>query len=186
MAQLSLKVLRRLTPAEWVALGAALLAVLVYLLILGALDRRAERYFLDLRDSDPATYLTQLREAKGFAAYLPEYAALEGFGDYRPKPPSFLVGRWTMRTDTLRLTPGQAPAACTDPATFDFGLFLTLDSGGVALPVQYRLNGDVIEMRTRGDAVFPIALVSYGAQLDHIEFTPPGRKAPVFAYLCGR
>ncbi len=186
MVQFGLKGFRHPTRTEWIATGASLFAVIVYLLILRSLDHRAESYFQDLREGDPATYLTQLREAKGFAAYLPEYAELDGFGEYRPQPPSFLVGRWTMRTEMLRLTPGQAPATCINSATFDFGLFLTVESGGVALPVQYRLNGDVVEMRTRGDAVFPIKLVSYGAQLDHIQFTPPGHKVPVYAYLCGR
>lgn len=186
MAQISLRGIRWPGPRQWLAVGGALVAVAAYLLVLRSLDHRAESYFRDLRDSDPATYLIQLREAKGFAAYLPEYAEIEGFADYRPKPPSFLVGRWTMRDAPLRLTPDQAPAICSDPVTFDFGLFLTVESGGVALPVQYRLTGETVEMRTRGGAVFPIALVSYGAQLDHVEFTPPGRTAPVYAYLCGR
>jgi hypothetical protein len=186
MTQLSLKGIRKVRPAEWAAVGAALAVIIAYLLVLRALDHRAERYFLDLRSSDPATYLTQLREAKGFAAYLPEYTELEGFDAYGARPPGFLVGRWTMRDEMLRLTPGQAPEACTDPVTFDFGLFLAAQSDGKALSVYYRLNGDTVEMKDRNDQVFPIQLVSYGAQLDHIRFTPPGRDAPVFAYLCGR
>ncbi|WP_146111545.1 hypothetical protein [Defluviimonas denitrificans] len=186
MAQISLKGFRRPSRGEWIAAGATLAATLVYFLVLGALDRRAARYFEELRSSDPATYLVQLREAKGFSAYLPVYGELNGYGDYRPQPPVFLVGRWTMREEALRLTPGQAPEVCSDPVTFDFGLLLTVESGGVALPVQYRLNGETVEMRARNDAVFPIKLVSYGAQLDHIEFTPPGHTAPVLAYLCGR
>ncbi len=186
MAQISLKGFSRPSRREWIAAGATLAATLIYFLVLGMLDRRAERYFEDLRESDPATYLNQLRESKGFSAYLPVYGELNGYDQYRPQPPVFIVGRWTMREEPLRLTPGQGPEACTDPVTFDFGLFLTVESGGVALPVQYRLDGEAVEMRARNDAVFPIQLVSYGAQLDHIEFTPPGHTAPVYAYLCGR
>jgi hypothetical protein len=186
VTQLNLTRLQKIRPAEWIAASAVLVAILVYLLVLRALDHRAERYFLDLRSSDPTTYLLQLREAKGFAAYLPEYAELEGFDAYKAQPPNFLVGRWTMRDEMLRLTPGQAPEACSDPVTFDFGLFLAAQADGKALSVFYRLSGDTVEMKTRTDQVIPIQLVSYGAQLDHIRFTPPGRDAPLFAYLCGR
>ncbi|WP_347312942.1 hypothetical protein [Defluviimonas sp. SAOS-178_SWC] len=186
MAQLSLNRMRLPSGTEWIAGGAALLATLVYLFVLHGLDRRAESYFMALRENDPATYLMQLREAKGFDAFLPEYAALEGLGDFTPRTPTFLIGRWTLREDMLRLTPGQAPSACSDPATFEFGLFLMVEAGGPALAVQYRIDGDTVEMRSSAQAVYPIRLVSFGAQLDHIEFTPPGRDTPAFAYLCRR
>lgn len=186
MAQTRLQHLRVPTRAEWLAGGATALAILVYFLVLGAMDGRAARYFEDLRTRDPATYLDQLRETKGFDAFLSEYAAIGGFAEFAPQTPNFLVGRWTMRPEPLRLTPGQAPAECTDPATFDYGLFLAVEGGGPALAVQYRIAGDTVEMRSGEGSVYPIRLVGYGANLDHVEFTPPGRTTPVFAYLCGR
>ena len=186
MAQMSLNRLRKPTRTEWIATLATLAAVLAYVLVLGMLDKRAARYFTELRDSDPASYLLQLRESRGFEAFLEEYTALRHLDTFQPQAPSFLVGRWSMRADILRLTPGQAPERCLNPATFDFGLFLTVETGGVALPVQYRIAGNEVEMRGPGDAIFPIRLVSYGAELDHIEFTPPGHDTPVNAYHCGR
>jgi len=186
MALLRLNRFRRPTTTEWVAGGVTLVAILAYLFVLRALDHRAERYFVDLRESDPATYLTQLREAKGFDAYLPEYAEIARFSDFRQSVPDFLIGRWTMREEMLRLTPGQAPGACSDPATFEFGLYLAAEAGGPAVAVQYRIEGDAVEMRTDDGTVIPIHLAGYGSQVDHIEFTPPGRDTSVFAYLCGR
>ena len=178
--------LRRLNREEWLTASALLLGVVVYLVVLGVLDRRAEAYFLRLRTENPVPYLDQLRESRGFAAFLPAYRELNGFDSFRPQPPNFMVGRWTMRSETLRLVPGTAPDTCSDPVTFDYGLYLTVESGGVALPVQYRIAGDRVEMKSRDDAVFDIDLAIYGSQLDHVEFVPPGRSDKVYAYLCGR
>ncbi|MFZ1726537.1 MAG: hypothetical protein WBO29_11410 [Albidovulum sp.] len=178
--------LRRLSRTEWLSVSAMLVAVVAYLMVLGALDRRAEAYFIQMRTENPVVYLDQLRESRGFAAFLPAYMEMNGFDTFRPQPPNFMVGRWTMRSDTLRLVPGTAPATCSDPVTFDYGLYLTVESGGIALPVQYRIASDKVEMKSRSDAVFDIDLAIYGSQLDHIEFVPPGRSEKVFAYLCGR
>lgn len=166
--------------------GAATLACLGYFGMLWVLDSSAEAYFEDLRQSNPALYLTQLRESEGFEAFLAEYRVLEGYETFHPSVPSFLVGRWTMRSAPIRLVPGTAPAECTDPVTFDYGLFLQVESGGVALAVNYLIEGNTVQMRTGNTGVVPIELVSYGAQLDHIVFVPPGATEPVDAYLCGR
>ena len=186
MAAIRFTRMRRLSRAEWIVAAAALSAIAIYLLVLRQLDHRAAGYLDELREADPTTYLTDLREVRGYDAFLAEYARLEGFEQYRPQPPGFLIGRWTTRDDMLRLTHGQAPTACTDPVTFEYGLFVGKVGEEVSLPVQYRLSDNVAEMRTAEGQVFPIRLISYGARLDHLEFTPPGGAQPVYAYLCGR
>lgn len=157
-----------------------------YFAMLHVLDGRAERYFQRIRQTDPALYLTLLREGGGFGAYLAEYKTLEGYADFRPAPPSFLIGRWSMRDSTIRLPPGTAPSQCTNPVTFDYGLMMGPALGGADVQVEYRIVGDTVEMRLHSGQIIPIRLVSYGAELDHIEFTPPGEHAPVYAYQCGR
>lgn len=186
MAAIRFTRMRRISRAEWIAAIATLSAIAIYLLVLRQLDDRAASYLDDLRRNDPATYLTDLREVHGYDAFLSEYAVLEGFDEYRPQPPGFLVGRWTTRSDMLRLTHGQAPTSCTDPATFEFGRFVGDRAETAPMPVEYRLSGNTVEMRTADDRIIPIRLVAYGARLDHLEFVPPGKDLPVYAYLCGR
>ena len=178
--------MRRPGRAEWIAAGVVMIAIAGYFLLLRHLDERARIYFQHLRDSDPATYLTNLRQARGFDTYLAEYAALEGFDDYSPQVPGFILGRWTMRDAPLRLIPGKGPDACSDPAVFEYGLYLSPETSETSTPVQYRLDGTTVLMRDYNDRVYPIRLIAFGAQLDHLEFVPPGREAPVYAYLCGR
>tara|TARA_B100000378_G_scaffold116565_2_gene93440 strand:+ start:3926 stop:4537 length:612 start_codon:yes stop_codon:yes gene_type:complete len=186
MAAIRFSRMRGLGRVQWIAAAAALSAVAIYLLVLRQLDHRAAAYLEGLRETDPTTYLTDLREVRGYDAFLTEYARLEGFDEFRPQPPGFLIGRWTMRDDMLRLTRGQAPKSCTDPATFEYGLFISARAEIVSLPVAYRLSGSTVEMRMAGDRTLPIRLIAYGARLDHLEFTPPGETRPVHAYLCGR
>ena len=176
MAAIRIRRIQGLSRGERIAVGIALIAIAAYFLLLRHLDGRAEIYFRDLRENDPATYLTNLREAQGFEAYLAEYAVLEGFDEFRPQTPGFLVGRWTMR----------GPDTCSDPAVFEYGLYMSPEAARTSTPVQYRLEGTDVLMRDYSDRVYPISLIAYGAQLDHLEFTPPGRESPVYAYLCGR
>ncbi|HPD93692.1 MAG: hypothetical protein H6900_16860 [Rhodobacter sp.] len=178
--------LKRPRRVQILSAGVFLLAGVVYFGTLHAMDGRAEAYFRQLRQSDPALYLTQVREAQGFDTFLTEYRILNNYEDFHQAPPNFLVGRWTLRPEPIRLSPGTAPSECSDPVTLDYGLFLQLETGGVALPVSYRIEGKTVEMRIAPDSVVPIELVSYGAQLDHIAFTAPGRDAVSYGYLCGR
>ncbi|MEZ5715089.1 MAG: hypothetical protein R3D85_07915 [Paracoccaceae bacterium] len=164
----------------------AVVAIGAYFAVLHALDGRAEAYFTALRKSDPALYLSQLRDARGFPAFLEEYRILEGYDTFKPAAPSFLVGRWTMRNDPLRLTPGTAPAQCSDPVTFDYGIILMADTGEVSLRVSYAIEGQSVLFKAPGIDTFTIDLISFGAELDHIEFRPPGQAESVFAYQCGR
>ncbi len=166
--------------------GVSVLAIGLYFTILHVLDGRAETYFRDLRESNPPLYLTQLRESRGFEAYLEAYRDMNGYDAFKPAAPSFLVGRWTMRPQPLRLTPGTAPSECSAPVTFDYGIILMLESGGGALPVTYGIEGQNVLLKAANIDTFPIRLVSYGGQLDHIEFQPPGMTETRFAYRCGQ
>ncbi len=176
----------RPSRVELFSYGAILGAIAVYFAALHYLDGRAERYFETLREEDPGLYLTQLRENRSFDAYLAEYRIMQGYDDFRPAAPDFLVGRWTMREDQIRLTPGMVPGECSDPVTFDYGILLMLDGSNVALRVNYQIEGQTVLLDSPGIDVFPVDLVSYGARLDHIEFQPPGRSERVYAYNCGR
>jgi len=175
-----------LSRIEALLLVAIAVATVIYFGVLHYLDGRAATYFANLRQTDPAFYLSQLRESQGFADYLAEYRDMEGYVSFKPAAPSFLVGRWTLREEPLRLSPGTAPEQCTDPVTFDYGILLMLESGGSTLRVTYRIEGDTVLLKSAGIGTFSVKLVSYGSQLDHIEFQPPGLSKTYFAYNCGR
>ena len=91
-----------------------------------------------------------------------------------------------MRDEPMRLSPGTTPTECSNPLTLNYGLLLEHDAGGLTLSVQYRINGKIVEVRNAATGIMPIHLVSYGGQLDHIEFVPPGESETVYGYLCGR
>ena len=176
----------RLRPAQIIGLAIALVACVIYFGVLHLLDGRAKSYLEEVRQSNRSMYLTILRQTQGFDTYLAEYTELEGYDSFRPLTPVFLVGRWTMRDEPMRLSPGTTPTECSNPLTLNYGLLLEHDAGGLTLSVQYRINGKIVEVRNAATGIMPIHLVSYGGQLDHIEFVPPGESETVYGYLCGR
>ena len=170
---------------EVLSIGGALIAIPLYLAVLHNLDGRAETYFSNLRETDAELYLTQLRESRGFAAYVDEYREIRGYDEVRTAAPSFLVGRWTMRPEPLRLTPGTPPGRCVDPITFDYGIVLLAQGAEGAFDAGYRIEGQSVRIESPDQRNFSVDLVSYGARLDHLEFHLPGREDAVFAYSCG-
>jgi hypothetical protein len=185
MARLVMPRMRPLTQREWTSALVVLVSIATYFVALMVMDNRAAAYFRETRASDPDLYLEQLRSSRGFEAYLPEYAVLKGFEQFAPHPPAFLIGRWTMRDEPVRLTPGERPAQCSDPITFDYGLILMVEPESVALPVSYRIAEGKIEVRSVRGESFSLSPVSFGGLIEYLEFVPPGRSEPVYAYFCG-
>ncbi|GHG95707.1 hypothetical protein [Pseudodonghicola xiamenensis] len=176
----------RPSRGELLVYGVSLVAIAIYFAVLHDLNGRAESYFKDLRVSNPELYLTQIRESRSFPVYLDEYRTMRGYDSFKPAAPSFLVGRWTMQPEPLRLNPGTTPADCAHPITFDYGILLMLESSSEAFRVSYSIEGQKVLVKEAGLNTFPVDLVSYGARLDHLEFTPPGATEKVYAYECAR
>jgi len=185
MARFATPWMRPLSRKEWISAGAILALVVGYFTTLSEMDGRAEAYFRETRATDPELYLEQLRAGRGFGAFLPEYAELNGFDKLAPHAPDFLIGRWTMRTEALRLTPGERPDKCSDPITFDYGLVLMVEPDSATLPVSYLISDGKVELHNlQNDDIYAVTPISFGSQIDHLEFVPPGRSEPVLAYLC--
>lgn len=185
IAKIKPPALPRLDARQWAGVAVVAAAILGYFAWLYTLEQRSADHFARMRAEDPAVYLEQLREADGFARFLPEYATLTGLDAFKADTPSFLLGRWTMQKAPLRLPPGVVPEQCSDPITFDYGLVLMAEAGGSALSVQYRVADGGVDLKGPTVKDTRIALVSFGALLDHLEFTPPGRETGVYAYRCG-
>lgn len=176
----------RLRRETLLAVLGVLLFGILYVAFLAFQNSRAESYYENLRKTDPVRYLDDLRRNQGFASYLDTYRLLEGYGSPKAAAPSFLVGRWTMRTATMRVTPGSTFSNCSDPVAFEHGL-IEIGAGKERKDFQttYRLRGQEAVLDGPQLDGLKVRLVSYGAAIDHLEFVPPGRDTTVYAYRCG-
>jgi len=174
----------RLRRDTLIALAGVALFGALYFGYLAVQNHRAEAYYENLRKTDPLRYLDDLRKADGFAAYLDKYRLMEGYTQPQPKVPPFIVGRWTMRDAPQRVAPGTVFPDCLNPLTFEHGLMRIGDGPDAkTYQVDYRITGqDLIVSGAVG--WLPIAMVSYGAAIDHLELTPPDANARVYAYRC--
>jgi hypothetical protein len=185
MARLTMPRIRPLSRKEWISTSIVGGLILCYFIGLKIFDNRAETYFRETRTSNPELYLEQLRDLHGFNAYLPEYAVIKKFEVETPRTPEFITGRWTMRDAPMRLTAGTYPEQCSNQITFDYGIILMVEPGATTMRVTYRIADGKVIAHTPTGSIFAITPVSFGAQVDHIEFVPPGRINKVYAYFCG-
>lgn len=184
MARLVMPKMRPLSRKEWATTLVVAGLILAYFIGLKVLDGRAESYFRTTRSTNPDLYLEQLRTGYGFSAFLPEYAALKGYEKSIAQPPEFLLGRWSMRSEALRLGPGESPASCSDPITFDYGVVVMREPESLVLHVDYAIADGAVLVSTDTGQKIAIKPESFGSTLEALRFTPPGRDTPVFAYRC--
>ncbi|MGB8623873.1 MAG: hypothetical protein WCD16_13745 [Paracoccaceae bacterium] len=156
---------------------------IVYLVFLAYQDRRAAAYLEGLRHTDPDGYLEQIRMLDGFSRYAIEFGKLKKFDQFRPAAPAFMVGRWTLRDKPERIPVGTSPN-CSDPITFEYGR-MEVTRDGISLPSEFRLAGQLLEVRPRQGDPITVKLVSFGAAIDHLELIPPERDHLFYAYPCG-
>lgn len=163
---------------------AALAFIVLYAGFLAFQDRLAETRLATLRNTDADAYLDEIRMLEGFDTYVREFQHLKGFDQFRTNAPIFMIGRWTLRDRTERIPVGTMPD-CTDPVIFEYGRF-KVPRDGTDLPASFRLDGQTLIVRPRSGDPIRIDLVSFGAAIDHLKLTPPGREAVSYAYPCGR
>ncbi|MCA8878803.1 MAG: hypothetical protein KDA73_02370 [Rhodobacteraceae bacterium] len=166
-------------------IGAALVATALYFGYLTEQNNRARAFLTGLRQSDPALYLDELRRLDGFNAFLRAYREIRGFSNFGPQPPSFLVGRWTMRNAPVRMLPNTQSAVCPRPFMIDYGHVRITEPKDITDRASYRLSdGNMLEIRTRDHGRLSVQIVAFGSSIDYLVFTPPGADAPVYAYRC--
>ena len=148
-------------------------------------NRLAQERLSSLANTDMVRYLDELRRLEGFDTYLSVYRERMGFADFRPRAPRFLIGRWTLRDEAVRLPPSGSFAECDQPLVIEYGRIAITASPAVAEEAAYRLTEDEeLEVRTERNGVIPITIVAHGTRIDHLELTPPGREDRMFAYPC--
>ena len=182
---LARKMTRRGGPLALAAV--TLFAALIFGGYLEVQNRRAEALFNRLKATDPPRYLDDLRRMEGFDAYVTAYRTLRGFGAFRPEPPRFLVGRWTLRDKPVRLPPSGSFAQCENPLVIETGHIEVGPQSAARLKdtALYRLTETgMLEVKTGEHGLIGVQIVSYGAQIDHLALTPPGEEALLYAYPC--
>ena len=168
-----------------VLLAAGAIAAALFTGYLVVQNRLARERFQALQVSDPPRYLDDLRRLRGFDAFLAAYRQAQGFGAFRLDAPRFLIGRWTMRTERVRLPPSGSFGLCENPLLIEYGHIVFQIDRQRSSAAEFRLTKEgVLEVRTADYGVIPIRIVAYGAQIDHLLLTPPGGEQAVYAYPC--
>ncbi len=163
---------------------AGLIFIALYGVFLTYQERLAEARLAAMRQKDADAYLDEIRMLEGFDTYVREFQQLKGFDSFRTNAPIFMIGRWTLRDSTERIPVGTMPD-CTDPVIFEYGRF-KLPRDGTDLPASFRLDDQTLIVRPRTGDPVRVELISFGAAIDHLRLTPPGREDVSYAYPCGR
>lgn len=163
-----------------------LICAVVYLAFLGYQDDEARIFYQKLQKENPLRYLEDQRARDGFSNFLESYAKIQGYTQPNPAAPSFLVGRWGLRDAPQRIPPGTVEAKCIRPITFERNLIEMREGNKVEhFDVKYQIKGQKVLAIGPKVGTIQVAVVSYGAAIDHLELIPPGQSKKQYAYLCG-
>ena len=127
---------RRLRINAWFAAG-LLVAFGAYVIALTQMQHTTERTYAALRVSDPDLYLAKIRQAEGFRTYLRQFAALKGQTPQAEAPP-FLIGRWALYDQPMRVDDAYVPPICLDDVVIQDGSLRTGRPHRASYPVRYR------------------------------------------------
>ena len=171
----------------FILLGVALLVGYVFLL--EHEERTMDAYYSDLRDSNPARYLTEIRQAHGFQVYLDEYLALNDYKTPTTDVPPFLIGRWSLFEEEKRVGDDFIPSSCLLSLEIEDERLKLLSEDKTVFPVAYTMDGDIATAHRPDGAPVLIQVVAYGSHVHHIEVqnlpgVPASADGPLYGYLC--
>jgi hypothetical protein len=173
---------RRLRINAWFAAG-LLVAFGVYVIALTQMQHTTERTYAALRVSDPDLYLAKIRQAEGFRTYLRQFAALKGQALQAEAPP-FLIGRWALHDQPLRVDDAYVPPMCLDDVMIQDGSIRTGRPQRASYPVRYRVGEAKVTAVRDNAAPIVIVPVGYGVHVNHIEIKLPGSDKTRYGYVC--
>ena len=164
--------------------GLASLALFAgYVFALTQIQHSTEKTYAALRTSDPDLYLSKIRQAEGFRVYLRQFAELKGYATPKLEAPPFVIGRWVLYDQVMRVDDAYVPPDCLDDVVIQDGQIRVGRPKPAEYKVRYVIEGTrVLALRDGGP---PIAIVpiGYGVHVNHIEIMLPGAKQR-FGYLC--
>jgi hypothetical protein len=167
----------------WVAVG-LLAAFGAYVLTLTQIQQTTERTYAELRNTDPDLYLAKIRQAEGFRVYLRLFTELKGYQTPQTEAPPFLIGRWVLHDEPMRVDDAYVPPICLDDIVIQDGNIRTGRPRRTSYPVRYQIQGtNVIAVRENA-APIVIVPVGYGTHVNHIEVKLPGSDKTRYGYEC--
>lgn len=155
----------------------------VYVFALTQMQHSTERAYAELRTTDPDLYLAKIRQVEGFRVFLRQFTELKGYETPKVKAPPFVIGRWVLYDEPMRVDDAYVPPVCLDDIVIQDGLIRT----GRPKPAEYKVryvieDKRVLAVRNAGPAI-AIVPVGYGVHVNHIEVILPGAKLR-YGYLC--
>ncbi len=165
-------------------IGIASLALFAgYVFALTQVQHSTEKTYAALRTSDPDLYLSKIRQAEGFRVYLRQFAALKGYATANAEAPPFVIGRWVLDNELLRVDDAYVPPVCLDDVVIQDGKIRVGRPKPAEYKVRYVMDGArVLAQRDDGPPIV-IVPIGYGVHVNHIEITLPGAKVR-YGYLC--
>ena len=171
----------------WPYLVVALVLIVLgagYVYLLQVEDKQAVTELEQIRENDPVHYLEDVRERKGFQAYLAEVQSKYGFDKFQTNVPTFLIGRWALFDQPKRVGYQFVAEDCSNFVAIEDGKLKVVGVEPAEYPVKYRIAGSTVEAQLADGKIVPIDLVSFGMDLHHIVLTLPGHTKPQYGYLC--
>jgi len=164
--------------------------VVVYIVILNHEERVMEDYYKDLRETDPALYLSEIRQARGFDYFLTEYLRMNDYETPKAEVPPFLMGRWALFGEEKRVGDDFMPESCLNSLEIEDARLKLLEDGEERLfPVRYTMDGNRASAHLEQGQAAHIAVVAYGSHVHHVEVDglPVAGQNPSttwYGYLC--
>lgn len=166
-------------------LGLILLLLFVaYVLVLAQLQRSTEQSYAKLRSSDPDRYLSEVRQAEGFRAYLEKFRELKDYKSPQRLAPTFLIGRWALHDKPLRVDDSYVPPSCLDSVVIQDGHIRIGRPKETTYDVRYMIGGKRVLATREGQTSIVIVPIGYAAHINHIEITLPDVGRPRYGYMC--
>lgn len=164
------------------------LAVVVFLagyfVLLTNEERVMERSYADLRASNADLYLSKIRQARGFRAFVKEFVSVHDYGRPNEDAPSFLIGMWALFAHEKRVGDGFIPEACLSGVVIEDSQLKFFGGTPARYPARYSMQGNKITAHLQGAEDATIAAVGYGSHLHHIEVTGPESGRTLYGYRC--
>lgn len=162
---------------------ASLVLFAIYVFALTQMQHSTERTYAELRTTDPDLFLSKIRQAEGFRVYLSEFTALKGYRTPKTEAPPFIIGRWALFDEPMRVDDAYVPPVCLDDVVIQDGLIRTGRPKPAEYKVSYVIDGKhVLAKRDTGTPI-TIVPIGYGVHVNHIEIMLPGTRMR-YGYLC--
>lgn len=167
----------------WAAIG-LLVAFTAYVLALTQIQHTTELTYAELRQSDPDLYLAKIRQAQGFRSYLRQFSELKNYQTPQTEAPPFLIGRWALHDQPLRVDDAYVPPLCLDDIVIQDGNIRLGRPKRASYAVRYQIQGNNVLAVREKSAPIVIVPVGYGTHVNHIEVRLPGTDYPRYGYVC--